>query len=54
MTKAALRISANFPEIWALSMGVVAILYFIFTFPVTKLIGERQTKKLKDLGMGGG
>ena len=54
MTKAALRISANFPEIWALSMGVVAILYFIFTYPVTKLIGERQTKKLKNLGMGGG
>jgi len=54
MTKAALRISANFPELWALSMGLVAILYFIFTYPVTKLFGERQTKKLKDLGMGGG
>ncbi|KKM86158.1 hypothetical protein LCGC14_1281820 [marine sediment metagenome] len=54
MTKAALRISANFPELWALSMGVVAIVYFIFTYPVTKLFGERQTKRLKDLGMGGG
>jgi polar amino acid transport system permease protein len=54
MTKAALRISANFPELWALSMGIVAILYFIFTYPVTKLFGERQTKRLKDLGMGGG
>ena len=54
MTKAALRVSANFPELWALSMGLVAILYFIFTYPVTKLFGERQTRKLKDLGMGGG
>ena len=54
MTKATLRISANFPELWALSMGIVAILYLIFTYPVTKLFGERQTKRLKDLGMGGG
>lgn len=54
MTKAALRISANFPLLWALSMGIVAILYLIFTYPVTKLFGERQTKRLKDLGMGGG
>ncbi|MFX0153427.1 MAG: amino acid ABC transporter permease [Candidatus Hodarchaeota archaeon] len=54
MTKAAYRVSSNFPELWALSMGIVAIAYFLFTFPVTKLFGERQTKKLKELGMGGG
>lgn len=54
MTKAAFRISANFPELMPLSMGIVAILYLIFTYPVTKLFGERQTKKLKDFGMGGG
>lgn len=54
MTKTGLDISGNFPEIWALSMGVVAILYFLFTFPVTRIFGERQTKKLKKLGMGGG
>ncbi|MHA2408404.1 MAG: amino acid ABC transporter permease [Candidatus Ranarchaeia archaeon] len=54
MTKAALRISANFPLLWALSMGIVALLYLIFTYPVTKIFGERQTRKLKDLGMGGG
>ncbi len=54
MTKAAFRISANFPELMPLSMGTVAILYLIFTYPVTKLFGERQTKKLKDFGMGGG
>jgi polar amino acid transport system permease protein len=54
MTKAALDVTANHPTLWALSMGIVAILYFIFTFPVTQLFGERQTKKLKNLGMGGG
>ncbi len=54
MTKAAFDISANFPELLSLSMGIVAIIYLIFTYPVTKLFGERQTKKLKDFGMGGG
>jgi len=54
MTKAGLDISGNFPEIWALSMGVVAILYFLCTYPITRIFGERQTKKLKKLGMGGG
>ena len=54
MTRAAFDMAANFPELMPLSMGVVAILYLIFTYPVTKLFGERQTKKLKDFGMGGG
>ena len=54
MTKAAFRIAANFPLLMPVSMGVVAILYLIFTYPVTKLFGERQTKKLKDFGMGDG
>ena len=54
MTRAAFDISANFPELLSFSMGIVAIIYLIFTYPVTKLFGERQTKKLKDFGMGGG
>ncbi|MFX1526204.1 MAG: amino acid ABC transporter permease [Promethearchaeota archaeon] len=54
MTRAAYYVSVSFRELWALSMGVVAITYFLFTFPITKLFGERQTKKLKKLGMGGG
>ncbi|MBY8988034.1 MAG: amino acid ABC transporter permease [Candidatus Lokiarchaeota archaeon] len=41
-------------ELFTLSMGVVAVLYFLFTFPVTNLFGKRQTEKLKKLGMGGG
>lgn len=54
ITKAAYRVSANFPVLWAPTMGIAAILYFIFTYPVTRIFGERQTKKLKKLGMGGG
>jgi len=41
-------------DLFTLSMGVTAVLYLLFTFPVTKLFGEQQTKKLKKLGMGGG
>jgi len=54
MLKVAFRVSANYPMLWAPTMGVVAILYFIFTYPITRIFGERQTKKLKKLGMGGG
>jgi len=54
MTKAAFDIAANFPLLMPVSMVVVAILYFLFTYPVTKIFGERQSKKLKDFGMGGG
>jgi len=52
--KVSFRVSANYPMLWAPTMGVVAIIYLIFTYPVTKVFGERQTKKLKELGMGGG
>ena len=41
-------------ELFTLSMGVVAVLSFLFTFPVPNLFGKRQTEKLKKLGMGGG
>ncbi len=54
MTKWAYRYGTNYPELWMLSMGVLAVTYFLFTFPLTKLFGERQTKKLKALGIGGG
>ncbi len=54
MAKAAYRISVNFPALWAVSMGISAIIYFLFTYPVTRYFGETQAKKLKELGMGGG
>lgn len=54
MTKVAYDYSRAFQGTWALTIGILAILYLLFTFPVTKLFGERQTRKLKELGMGGG
>ncbi len=54
MTRAAYYVSVSFRELWAVSMGVVAITYFLFTYPITKIFGEKQTKKLKKLGIGGG
>ncbi|MFX1477658.1 MAG: amino acid ABC transporter permease [Promethearchaeota archaeon] len=54
MTKAAYDYSRAFRGTWAISIGILAIIYFLLTFPITKLFGERQTKKLKELGMGGG
>jgi len=53
LTKAAYDYSYAFRGTWALSIGILAILYFLLTFPVTKIFGERQTRKLKELGMGG-
>ena len=53
MTRAAYYVSVSFRELWAVSMAVVALTYLLFTFPITKLIGEQQTNKLKKLGMGG-
>jgi polar amino acid transport system permease protein len=57
LTKSAYRISVIYreiPELWTLSMVFLTILYFLFTYPITRFFGEQQTKKLKDLGMGGG
>jgi polar amino acid transport system permease protein len=54
MTRAAYYVSISFRELWAISMAVVALTYFLFTFPITKWFGERQTNKLKELGLGGG
>lgn len=54
MTRASYIVSVSYPQLFALSIAIAAILYFLFTYPVTKFFGERQTKKLKKLGMGGG
>jgi len=53
MTKAAYDFSRAFEGYWTISIGLLAILYFLLTYPVTKLFGERQTKRLEKLGMGG-
>lgn len=53
MTRSARYVSESYRELWALTMVILAVTYFIFTFPVTKWFGERQTNKLKKLGLGG-
>jgi polar amino acid transport system permease protein len=45
MTKAALEVTVAFRELWALSIGLVAILYFVLTFPVTRLFWGATNKK---------
>ena len=54
MTKWAYRLSTNHPGYWIGIMGVLAFTYFLFTYPVTRVFGERQVKKIKELGIGGG
>lgn len=54
MTRAAYYISATNRPLWAIIYMVPAIIYLLFTYPFTKFFGERQTNKLKKLGMGGG
>lgn len=54
MTMAAYIWGLRSLELFTLSMGVVGIVYLLFTYPVTKVLGVEQTKKLKRLGMGGG
>lgn len=54
LLKTAYRIVANFPALWFPAMIMAGIVYFIVTYPITSIIGERQKKKLKQLGMGGG
>lgn len=41
----------------ALFLGIIlvtAVIYFAFTYPVTKYVGESMTLKLRTLGLGGG
>ena len=33
---------------------VISIIYFVFTYPVTKYVGESMTTRLRRLGLGGG
>ncbi|MHA2085587.1 MAG: amino acid ABC transporter permease [Candidatus Thorarchaeota archaeon] len=44
----------SYPMIWIPIMFAVALIYLVFTLPFTKYIGERMTKRLRSLGLGGG
>lgn len=42
-----------FPELFFGIILVITIIYFLFTYPVTKYVGESMTAKLRQLGLGG-
>ena len=44
----------DYPALFLQIILVVAIIYFVFTYPVTKYLGESMTLKLRQLGLGGG
>jgi polar amino acid transport system permease protein len=54
MTRQAYFLGVNDPALMFPIMVVLALIYFIFTYPVTKILGEQQAKRLKALGLGGG
>jgi polar amino acid transport system permease protein len=53
MTRASTYIYFNFPKLFSVAIITVTILYFLFTYPITRIFGERQAKKLKKMGIGG-
>ncbi len=44
----------TYPGLWLGIILVITIIYFTFTYPVTKYGGESMAKKLRQLGLGGG
>lgn len=44
----------TYPALFLGIILVISIIYFIFTYPVTKYVGENMTVKLRELGLGGG
>ncbi|MGY5874982.1 MAG: amino acid ABC transporter permease [Candidatus Thorarchaeota archaeon] len=46
--------SWDYPELFFGIILVITIIYFLFTYPVTKYVAESMTKKLRQLGLGGG
>ena len=44
----------TYPGIYLGIILVTTIIYFLFTYPITKYVGEKMTVKLRQLGLGGG
>lgn len=43
-----------YPALFLGIILVISIIYFVFTYPITKYVGESMTSKLRQLGLGGG
>ena len=44
----------SYPVLFFEIMLIITIIYFFFTYPITKYVGESMTTKLRQLGLGGG
>lgn len=44
----------TYPDQFVAIVMISAIIYLVFTYPVTKYVGESMTTKLRQLGLGGG
>jgi len=44
----------TYPALFLGIILVISIIYFVFTYPVTKYVGESMTTRLRRLGLGGG
>lgn len=49
----AFAFTTTYPALFLGIILVIAIIYFVFTYPVTKYGGQSMTKKLRELGLGG-
>lgn len=53
MVRLARNFSATNPAFMFPALLMVAVIYFILTYPVTNFLGERQMRKLRRIGIGG-
>jgi len=44
----------TYPGLFLGIILVISLIYFVFTYPVTKYVGESMTTRLRRLGLGGG
>ncbi len=44
----------TYPAYFLAIIMMVAVVYFVFTYPVTKYVGESMTSRLRKFGLGGG
>ncbi|MBS3795377.1 MAG: amino acid ABC transporter permease [Candidatus Thorarchaeota archaeon] len=54
LSKLVITFRARYPELVGLVIMVTALIYFLFTYPVTRTIGQKMTERLETLGLGGG
>lgn len=54
LSKLVITYRARYPELVGLVILVTTLIYFLFTYPVTRTIGEKMTERLETLGLGGG